>query len=76
MTFALTLHVHTLFHCVYFQQDILYICNKCGPVQRIVIFGKNRVQAMVEYPFESIHAFVRLDIFILSLHHQCQPQWL
>ncbi|XP_075892174.1 uncharacterized protein LOC142895202 [Nelusetta ayraudi] len=29
--------------------DILYICNKCGPVQRIVIFGKNRVQAMVEF---------------------------
>lgn len=44
-----------------FRQDILYICNRCGPVQRIVIFGKNRVQAMVEYPFESI----------LSL----QPQW-
>lgn len=58
-----------------FLQDILYICNKCGPVQRIVIFGKNRVQAMVEYPFESIHAWVRLDIFILSLHHRCQPQW-
>lgn len=33
-------------------QDVLYtICNNCGPVQRIVIFRKNGVQAMVEYPF-------------------------
>lgn len=32
-------------------QDVLYtICNPCGPVQRIVIFRKNGVQAMVEYP--------------------------
>ncbi|POI20702.1 hypothetical protein CIB84_015551, partial [Bambusicola thoracicus] len=31
--------------------DVLYtICNPCGPVQRIVIFRKNGVQAMVEYP--------------------------
>jgi len=30
---------------------VLYtICNPCGPVQRIVIFRKNGVQAMVEYP--------------------------
>uniref|UniRef100_A0A8D2K281 RRM domain-containing protein n=1 Tax=Theropithecus gelada TaxID=9565 RepID=A0A8D2K281_THEGE len=29
--------------------DVLYtICNPCGPVQRIVIFRKNGVQAMVE----------------------------
>lgn len=35
----------------YFPQDVLYtICNPCGPVQRIVIFRKNGVQAMVEYP--------------------------
>ncbi|KAI6059618.1 Heterogeneous nuclear ribonucleoprotein L-like protein [Aix galericulata] len=28
-------------------QDVLYtICNPCGPVQRIVIFRKNGVQAM------------------------------
>lgn len=34
-----------------FPQDVLYtICNPCGPVQRIVIFRKNGVQAMVEYP--------------------------
>lgn len=34
------------------MQDVLYtICNNCGPVQRIVIFRKNGVQAMVEYPF-------------------------
>ncbi|KAK7904262.1 hypothetical protein WMY93_016869 [Mugilogobius chulae] len=32
--------------------DVLYtICNNCGPVHRIVIFRKNGVQAMVEYPF-------------------------
>ncbi|NWT63103.1 HNRPL protein, partial [Erythrocercus mccallii] len=32
-------------------RDVLYtICNPCGPVQRIVIFRKNGVQAMVEYP--------------------------
>lgn len=36
---------------VCFLQDVLYtICNPCGPVQRIVIFRKNGVQAMVEYP--------------------------
>ncbi|NWV41118.1 HNRPL protein, partial [Grantiella picta] len=30
-----------------FPQDVLYtICNPCGPVQRIVIFRKNGVQAM------------------------------
>ncbi|NWR81810.1 HNRPL protein, partial [Centropus unirufus] len=29
------------------HQDVLYtICNPCGPVQRIVIFRKNGVQAM------------------------------
>ncbi|KAL8219862.1 UNVERIFIED_CONTAM: hypothetical protein K2H54_035130 [Gekko kuhli] len=33
--------------------DVLYtICNPCGPVQRIVIFRKNGVQAMVEYPLK------------------------
>uniref|UniRef100_A0A3Q2Y607 Heterogeneous nuclear ribonucleoprotein L2 n=1 Tax=Hippocampus comes TaxID=109280 RepID=A0A3Q2Y607_HIPCM len=33
--------------------EVLYtICNNCGPVHRIVIFRKNGVQAMVEYPFE------------------------
>uniref|UniRef100_A0A4W5RNK6 Heterogeneous nuclear ribonucleoprotein L n=1 Tax=Hucho hucho TaxID=62062 RepID=A0A4W5RNK6_9TELE len=32
--------------------DVLYtVCNNCGPVHRIVIFRKNGVQAMVEYPF-------------------------
>uniref|UniRef100_A0A3B5LTC8 RRM domain-containing protein n=1 Tax=Xiphophorus couchianus TaxID=32473 RepID=A0A3B5LTC8_9TELE len=34
--------------------DVLYtICNNCGPVQRIVIFRKNGVQAMVEYPLQT-----------------------
>ncbi|KAJ8266313.1 hypothetical protein GJAV_G00128980 [Gymnothorax javanicus] len=32
--------------------DVLYtICHNCAPVQRIVIFRKNGVQAMVEYPY-------------------------
>lgn len=46
-----TLGLYT-FICVCLQ-DVLYtICNNCGPVQRIVIFRKNGVQAMVEYPFK------------------------
>uniref|UniRef100_A0A4W5NKA5 RRM domain-containing protein n=1 Tax=Hucho hucho TaxID=62062 RepID=A0A4W5NKA5_9TELE len=37
--------------------DVLYtVCNNCGPVQRIVIFRKNGVQAMVEYPLHKISA--------------------
>lgn len=50
-----------LYECVCVPQDVLYtICNNCGPVQRIVIFRKNGVQAMVEYPFY-------LCFFILEL---------
>ncbi|XP_061754041.1 heterogeneous nuclear ribonucleoprotein L [Nerophis ophidion] len=38
--------------------DVLYtVCNNCGPVQRIVIFRKNGVQAMVE--FDSIQSAQR-----------------
>ncbi|XP_037618656.1 heterogeneous nuclear ribonucleoprotein L isoform X2 [Sebastes umbrosus] len=38
--------------------DVLYtICNNCGPVQRIVIFRKNGVQAMVE--FDSVQSAQR-----------------
>lgn len=40
-------------------QDVLYtICNNCGPVQRIVIFRKNGVQSMVEYPLECFLSIV------------------
>uniref|UniRef100_A0A3Q3B5Q2 Heteroous nuclear ribonucleoprotein L n=1 Tax=Kryptolebias marmoratus TaxID=37003 RepID=A0A3Q3B5Q2_KRYMA len=40
--------------------DVLYtICNNCGPVQRIVIFRKNGVQAMVEYPFKIFFFFAQ-----------------
>ncbi|KAJ0061454.1 hypothetical protein NL108_001860, partial [Boleophthalmus pectinirostris] len=45
--------------------DVLYtICNNCGPVQRIVIFRKNGVQSMVEYPshfstFDSVQSAQR-----------------
>uniref|UniRef100_A0AAQ5Z957 RRM domain-containing protein n=1 Tax=Amphiprion ocellaris TaxID=80972 RepID=A0AAQ5Z957_AMPOC len=42
--------------------DVLYtICNNCGPVQRIVIFRKNGVQAMVEYPFHAQRAKASLN---------------
>uniref|UniRef100_A0A3P8Q0G3 RRM domain-containing protein n=1 Tax=Astatotilapia calliptera TaxID=8154 RepID=A0A3P8Q0G3_ASTCA len=42
--------------------DVLYtICNNCGPVQRIVIFRKNGVQAMVEYPFNAQRAKASLN---------------
>ncbi|XP_061828279.1 heterogeneous nuclear ribonucleoprotein L-like [Nerophis lumbriciformis] len=38
--------------------EVLYtICNNCGPVQRIVIFRKNGVQAMVE--FDSVQSAQR-----------------
>nr|XP_020479206.1 heterogeneous nuclear ribonucleoprotein L-like isoform X1 [Monopterus albus] len=38
--------------------DVIYtICNNCGPVQRIVIFRKNGVQAMVE--FDSVQSAQR-----------------
>uniref|UniRef100_A0A8C9NXB2 RRM domain-containing protein n=1 Tax=Spermophilus dauricus TaxID=99837 RepID=A0A8C9NXB2_SPEDA len=39
-------------------QDVLYtICNPCGPVQRIVIFRKNGVQAMLT--FDSVQSAQR-----------------
>lgn len=48
-------------------QDVLYtICNNCGPVQRIVIFRKNGVQAMVEYPFRSC-SFLLLPLRNISM---------
>ncbi len=47
--------VYTVSELGTFSQDVLYtICNNCGPVQRIVIFRKNGVQAMVEYPFPRV----------------------
>lgn len=36
---------------VYFQEVLHTISSPHGQVQRIVIFKKNGVQAMVEYPF-------------------------
>uniref|UniRef100_A0A8C8CDD1 RRM domain-containing protein n=1 Tax=Oncorhynchus tshawytscha TaxID=74940 RepID=A0A8C8CDD1_ONCTS len=42
--------------------DVLYtVCNNCGPVQRIVIFRKNGVQAMVEYPLPAQRAKASLN---------------
>ncbi|KAF7650809.1 hypothetical protein LDENG_00120250 [Lucifuga dentata] len=44
--------------------DVLYtICNNCGPVQRIVIFRKNGVQAMVEYPLSWVASLNGADIY-------------
>lgn len=41
-----------LFRMLFSLQEVLHtICNPYGQVQRIVIFKKNGVQAMVEYPF-------------------------
>lgn len=50
------------FLCV-FVQDVLYtVCNPIGSVLRIVIFKRNGIQAMVEYPFRQgslrLHALV------------------
>ncbi|XP_061437779.1 heterogeneous nuclear ribonucleoprotein L-like [Lethenteron reissneri] len=46
----------TIFNPMYpITTDLLYtICHPCGPVHRIVIFRKNGLQAMVEYPFNQI----------------------
>uniref|UniRef100_A0A8C7T7B3 RRM domain-containing protein n=1 Tax=Oncorhynchus mykiss TaxID=8022 RepID=A0A8C7T7B3_ONCMY len=42
--------------------DVLYtVCNNCGPVHRIVIFRKNGVQAMVEYPLPAQRAKASLN---------------
>lgn len=40
------------------SQDVLYtVCNPVGKVQRIVIFKRNGIQAMVEYPFQTVVFF-------------------
>jgi len=36
-------------------QDVVYtICSPCGTVLRIVIFKKNGVQSLVEYPLADV----------------------
>lgn len=46
-------------------QDVLYtICNNCGPVQRIVIFRKNGVQAMIEYPSDYLQFSLAMFLYI------------
>uniref|UniRef100_A0A8C9DJC1 RRM domain-containing protein n=1 Tax=Prolemur simus TaxID=1328070 RepID=A0A8C9DJC1_PROSS len=49
----------TILNLIYsITTDVLYaICNPCGPVQRIVIFRKNGVQAVVE--FDSVQSAQR-----------------
>lgn len=60
--------------CVWFLQDVLYtICNPCGPVQRIVIFRKNGVQAMVEYPLLGNGCSLRWDLTGLGRNPSFQP---
>lgn len=41
-------------------QDVLYtVCNPIGSVLRIVIFKRNGIQAMVEYPYgECEHVYL------------------
>ncbi|MEQ2263024.1 hypothetical protein XENORESO_002203 [Xenotaenia resolanae] len=52
--------------------DVLFtICNNCGPVQRIVIFRKNGVQAMVEYPFCFTVSIARVSC--LARHSRKKP---
>uniref|UniRef100_A0A3P8PZY4 RRM domain-containing protein n=1 Tax=Astatotilapia calliptera TaxID=8154 RepID=A0A3P8PZY4_ASTCA len=52
--------------------DVLYtICNNCGPVQRIVIFRKNGVQAMVEYPFKSSLARAKASLNGADIYSGC-----
>uniref|UniRef100_A0A8D0PXK3 Heteroous nuclear ribonucleoprotein L n=1 Tax=Sus scrofa TaxID=9823 RepID=A0A8D0PXK3_PIG len=62
--------------------DVLYtICNPCGPVQRIVIFRKNGVQAMVEYPLLrnrcslgwGLTGSVGVHPFICHVSSECLP---
>ncbi|CDQ58358.1 unnamed protein product [Oncorhynchus mykiss] len=58
--------------------DVLYtVCNNCGPVQRIVIFRKNGVQAMVEYPLLKISLFKNVyrtwDLITTQVHIPCSP---
>lgn len=52
------------------SQDVLYtICNNCGPVQRIVIFRKNGVQAMVEYPLKQLQPNICLMFSLTVLNY-------
>ena len=43
------------------------INNPYGQVQRVVIFKKNGVQAMVEYPFDDVKT-INFGIFFLIEH--------
>uniref|UniRef100_A0A665U655 Heterogeneous nuclear ribonucleoprotein L-like n=1 Tax=Echeneis naucrates TaxID=173247 RepID=A0A665U655_ECHNA len=52
--------------------DVLYtICNNCGPVQRIVIFRKNGVQAMVEYPSLSVAQRAKASLNGADIYSGC-----
>lgn len=42
----------------YFQEVLHTISSPHGQVQRIVIFKKNGVQAMVEYPFSRFNEYL------------------
>ena len=63
---------------LWFLQDVLYtICNPCGPVQRIVIFRKNGVQAMVEYPLLGNGCSLRCELTGVRVFKQrVSPEYL
>lgn len=49
----------------YLLQEVLHtISSPHGQVQRIVIFKKNGVQAMVEYPLQIVYFFIVIIIDI------------
>lgn len=57
---ALTQTPHQFLH-VFFQKILHKICSISGKVLRIVIFHKNGLQALVEYPLNVLYNFNEAD---------------
>uniref|UniRef100_A0A8C9LLF0 RRM domain-containing protein n=1 Tax=Piliocolobus tephrosceles TaxID=591936 RepID=A0A8C9LLF0_9PRIM len=52
--------------------DVLYtICNPCGPVQRILIFRKNGVQAMVEFACVQSARWAKASLHGAEIYSDC-----
>ncbi|KAL4837912.1 hypothetical protein H8958_015309 [Nasalis larvatus] len=52
--------------------DVLYtICNPCGPVQRIVIFRKKGVQAMVEFACVQSARWAKASLHGAEIYSDC-----
>lgn len=50
-------------------QDVLYtVCNPIGSVLRIVIFKRNGIQAMVEYPYRVLLELLQILITSLKIN--------